>query len=117
MQDDRAADEEPQVHGQEVPALQALETAHLLGHARTVATTDREEYDMKITMKAARVMAGIGADRAADHVGYKRGSLWRWESGRSRMPAIVKTLLCDFYGVDENDVADTGTRNDRRGTE
>ena len=106
LQDDRAADEEPQVHGQEVPAFPALEAAQLLGHAWSVAATDREEYDMKITMKMARVGAGIGMDQAAAHVGYKRASLWRWESGRSKIPPVVKTLLCHLYGVSEEDIRD-----------
>ena len=63
-----------------------------------------KEDNMKITMKA--VMAGYSIARAADHVGYKRASLWRWESGRSRMPDIVKLMLCQLYGVKEEDIRD-----------
>lgn len=59
---------------------------------------------MKITMRAARVNAGIGISEAAARVGYKRASLWRWESGRDPIPPDIKTTLCRLYGVREADI-------------
>lgn len=59
---------------------------------------------MKITLKAARVNAGIGMVEAAAHVGYKRASLWRWETGRDPVPPDIKTALCRLYGVREEDI-------------
>ena len=59
---------------------------------------------MKITLKAARVMAGFGVAEAAAHVGYKRASLWRWETGRDPVPPDIKTALCRLYGVREEDI-------------
>lgn len=59
---------------------------------------------MKITLKAARVMAGMTLKDAAEQVGYKRASLWRWESGQSPVPPVIKTALCRMYGVDEEEI-------------
>jgi len=64
---------------------------------------------MKITIKAARVNAGIGIIEAAARVGYKRGSLWRWETGRDPVPPDIKTALCRLYGVREEDIREVVT--------
>lgn len=59
---------------------------------------------MKITLKAARVNAGITCAEAAESVGYKRGSLWRWETGKAEIPAPILERLCRLYGVEEDDI-------------
>jgi DNA-binding XRE family transcriptional regulator len=62
---------------------------------------------MKISIKAARVNAGFNIADAAAHVGHKRASLWRWESGRDKIPPNIKTALCRLYGVAEADIRET----------
>jgi len=42
-------------------------------------------------------------------VGYKRGSLWRWETGRDPVPPDIKTALCRLYGVREEDIREVVT--------
>lgn len=69
---------------------------------------------MKISIKAARVNAGISPVDAAAHVGYKRASLWRWETGRDKIPPHIKTALCRLYGVAEADIREEVKPNGKR---
>lgn len=57
-----------------------------------------------MTIKEARVNAGITAEQAADHVGWSKSQIYRWESGKAIMPYPVRDELCKLYGVNEKDV-------------
>lgn len=55
---------------------------------------------MKITLKAARVNAGLTQKEAAEKLGISNTTLCSWEKGLS-MPNIQQVLkICELYKVD-----------------
>ena len=59
---------------------------------------------MKITLRAARVNAGLTAAMVGHTVGVDRRTIANWESGKT-MPTIQKlNELVDLYGCTVNDI-------------
>ncbi len=55
---------------------------------------------MSITLRAARVNAGLTLEQVAEKTGFNRNSLSEWETGR-REPKMSKVrTLCELYGAD-----------------
>lgn len=58
----------------------------------------------KITLRAARVNAGITQKVAADAVGVSNKTFVKWEKGLS-FPNVVQALkLCSLYGIAFDDI-------------
>lgn len=55
------------------------------------------EQQMKISLKSARINAGVSVDEAANAVRKHRNTVLRWESGKSGIPAKDFRTLCDLY--------------------
>lgn len=54
---------------------------------------------MKITLKAARVNAGLTQEQVKEKTGISRSTLVGWESGKTR-PRLGKLIeVCNLYGV------------------
>ncbi len=54
---------------------------------------------MKITLKAARVNAGLTQEQVKEKTGISRSTLVGWESGKTR-PRLDKLIeVCNLYGV------------------
>ncbi|MBQ4565513.1 MAG: helix-turn-helix transcriptional regulator [Oscillospiraceae bacterium] len=56
--------------------------------------------DMKISLRAARVNAGLTQRQVTEKTGFARSTLVRWESGRGFPRIDDLTVLCTLYGVD-----------------
>lgn len=54
---------------------------------------------MKISLKAARVNAGLTTKEAGELVGKTRQTIAYWENGVSLIPAVELMKLCDVYGI------------------
>lgn len=54
---------------------------------------------MQITLKAARVNAGISQTKAAEAVNVDRCTISNWERGKSFPDVVSCRKLCDLYGV------------------
>ena len=52
---------------------------------------------MKITLRAARLNAGMTQTEAAKVAGVTVGTMSRWERGETKIPANVLAKLCDAY--------------------
>lgn len=58
----------------------------------------------KITVKAARVNAGLNQKDAAKEIGVSNKTLGNWESGAS-FPTVDKVeIMCNLYGVKYDDI-------------
>lgn len=55
------------------------------------------ENKMQISLRAARINAGVTIDDAAKAVGKHRNTILRWESGKTEIPAKDFRKLCDLY--------------------
>lgn len=53
---------------------------------------------MQITLKAARVNAGLTQKAAADSIGVDPATLHRWESGAVIPKSDKLSALCNLYG-------------------
>lgn len=59
---------------------------------------------MQISLKAARINAGITIDQAAKAANVSYGTIRNWESGKTT-PGIGKfRALCQLYGVSMADI-------------
>lgn len=59
---------------------------------------------MKVSLKAARINAGLTQEQAAKMVDIDVSTLAKWEKGRT-YPTIDRfTVLCDTYGVAMDDI-------------
>lgn len=54
---------------------------------------------MQITLKAARVNAGINQEAAAKALGISKSTIIKWESGKCAPRADKFQELCNVYGV------------------
>lgn len=54
---------------------------------------------MEITLKAARVNAGLTQQQAVDASGISRSTLHRWENGKGSPKFNDLIKLCNLYGV------------------
>lgn len=53
----------------------------------------------KLTLKAARVNAGLTQKEAAKRLGISNKTLWSWENGLSAPKATQTDGICELYGV------------------
>ena len=58
-----------------------------------------EEEGMQITLKAARVNAGLTQEQVEKETGFARSTLTRWENGRGFPRIDDLTTLCNLYGI------------------
>ena len=54
---------------------------------------------MQISLKAARVNAGLTQAEAGKKVGVGRDTIAKWEAGRSFPDVVAFQKLCAIYGV------------------
>lgn len=67
----------------------------------------------KITLKAARVNAGLSQKEAAMKLGVDRSTLYLWENGKSSPSVVMFKKIEDIYGIpyDEINFLPYNTRN------
>lgn len=58
----------------------------------------------KLSLKAARVNAGMTQAQVEEKLGYCRNTLTRWETGKHTPSATKLKKLCRLYGVVESDI-------------
>lgn len=58
-----------------------------------------------ITLKAARVNAGLTQKQVEEQLGYARSTLTKWESGKCSPSAKKMKALCELYGISLGDIA------------
>ena len=58
----------------------------------------KEVHGLKITLKAARVNAGLTQEEAAEKLGVSRDRLLRWENGITEPPYTAVINMCKVYG-------------------
>lgn len=54
---------------------------------------------MRLTLRAARVNAGLTQQQVLEATGYARSTLARWEKGKTRPRVNDLEVLCKLYGV------------------
>lgn len=59
---------------------------------------------MQITLKAARINAGIKQIEAARYLNKSKITLSRWENGKSDIPVKDFRKLCSLYKVNESNI-------------
>ena len=59
---------------------------------------------MKVSLKAARVNAGMTQTEAAKAIKVNPSTLGNWEKGKSSPPADKAKQLCDLYGATIDDI-------------
>lgn len=59
---------------------------------------------MAISLKAARVNAGLTQIEAAKKLGVNSTTISFWETGRTSPRTSTFFALCKLYGVDPNDI-------------
>lgn len=58
----------------------------------------------KITLKAARVNAGLTQKEAAEKLNVSNKTVWSWECGKA-MPNVNKIdAICSLYGMSYDDI-------------
>lgn len=58
-----------------------------------------KEKNMQITLKAARVNAGLTQEQVEKETGFARSTLTRWENGKGFPRIDDLTTLCNLYGI------------------
>ena len=53
----------------------------------------------KLSLKAARVNAGLSQKKAAELLDVSNKTLWSWENGKSFPNADKIVSICNLYGV------------------
>ena len=64
----------------------------------------------KLTLKAARVNAGLTQQQVTDRTGIARSTLTRWEKGLTKPNKENLERLCYLYQISNNHVAQTQER-------
>lgn len=59
----------------------------------------------KISLKAARVNAGLTQDEAAKKIGVTRDTLRNWETGKSSPNVVVFKTIENVYGMSYDDIS------------
>ena len=59
---------------------------------------------MKISLKAARVNAGLTQSEVAKKLRKNKQTIVNWEMGRSLPDVANFAALCSFYGADGNEI-------------
>lgn len=67
---------------------------------------------MKITLKAARVNAGLTQSQVAKKLAVDRATLMRWESGKSSPKLTDVQRMCRLYGISTADLAEPTERKE-----
>lgn len=58
----------------------------------------------KMSLKAARVNAGLTQKGAAAKIGISNKTLHKWETGQSFPNAVKVSAICEAYGVEYDDI-------------
>ncbi len=59
---------------------------------------------MQLSLKAARVNAGLTQKDVETELGYSRSTLTRWETGKTMPRADTLKALCNLYHVSLEDI-------------
>lgn len=59
---------------------------------------------MQITLRAARVNAGLTQQQVLEATGFARSTLTRWESGKTFPRINDLQRLCELYGVQDQQI-------------
>lgn len=59
---------------------------------------------MKITLRTARVSAGYSIEKAAKEMGMSYMTLWKAETGKTKMSVSRFEKFCKLYGVNPKDI-------------
>lgn len=59
---------------------------------------------VELSLKAARVNAGLKQSEVCEQLGIARGTLSRWESGKGTPRLKQLIMLCGMYGVKAEDI-------------
>lgn len=59
---------------------------------------------MKMTLKAARVNAGLTQTEFADALGVSKMTVFEWENGKRRVRPVYMPLIAQVTGVSVNDI-------------
>lgn len=60
---------------------------------------------MKITLKAARVNAGLTLEQVVEKTGFARSTLSYWEKGKRSPKLAALQCLCQLYGINIEDLS------------
>lgn len=60
--------------------------------------------DLKITLKAARVDAGLTIKDAAKKLGIAASTLISWEKNPEKISALYQEKIADTYGIDTDNI-------------
>lgn len=58
--------------------------------------------ELKISLRAARVNAGLTQADVAEKIGKDRMTINNWENGKSPIDMANFAFLCNLYGIDSN---------------
>lgn len=58
----------------------------------------------KMTLRAARVNAGLSREKAAYKIGVSMSTIKNWENGTSSPTVDKLPLICNAYGVTYDDI-------------
>lgn len=64
----------------------------------------KEESDIRITLKAARVNANLDQKEAAKSLGVSNKTLQSWESGKTVPKANYIDAICSLYNMPYNNI-------------
>lgn len=59
---------------------------------------------MQLSLRAARVNAGLTQQQVTDKTGIARSTLVRWERGDTSPSQANMDLLCELYRVDQSQI-------------
>ena len=59
---------------------------------------------MKLTLKAARVNAGLTQTEFADALGVSKMTVFEWENGKRRVRPVYMPMIASVTGVSVNDI-------------
>lgn len=59
---------------------------------------------LQITLEAARVNAGYNLKDVAEIINKAANTVSNWEKGKTTIPKVWFTRLCDLYKIDEDHV-------------
>lgn len=58
-----------------------------------------KDKTLQITIKSARVNAGLTQDQAAEALGVDKSTLVRWEKDSTNIPVCYIVKMVDLYGI------------------
>ena len=60
---------------------------------------------MKVSLKAARVNAGLTQDDVSRQTGWARSTIKRWERYETAPPTHKRKILCELYDAAEDEIS------------